>query len=298
MDSLNLQLLHNSLEHIPNPHICILQLGWEKCKPGYSYTNYRDMFLIHFVRSGKGELSIHNKLIDLKENDIFLIRPGERATYTASTEDPWHYYYFAFNGAMSSELIQRTAFRDNHSHFSMQDGRLADMISEAAIQIENCRVADLFALEHLFKFMSLIVDDSGLHGPPISQSQQYVSQAQHFIQLQYSQPIRVAAIAKRLNINRSHFYRIFRECTGVSPEEYIIDYRLQQAKKLLSDTQIPINEIAQLVGFASYSTFYTLFNRLIACSPSTYRKQQKSIDINENSGIFQSSIPPKEHAHR
>jgi AraC-like DNA-binding protein len=297
MDSSSLQLLHNSLEHIPNPHICMLQLGWEKCHPGYSYTNYRDLFLVHFIHSGEGTLSIHGHTYSLQANDIFLIRPGEKAVYTASQENPWHYYYFAFNGVFAPELVQRTAFRDNHCWFSMKDGQLADMIIEATIGMESSRAADLYALQQFFRFMALIVDDSGLYEPHMSQAQQYVAQAQHYIQIQYAQPIRVADIAKRLNINRSHFYRIFRECTGISPEEYIVDYRLQQAKKLMSETQYPISYISQSVGFNSYSNFYTMFARINACSPNAYRQQQNYIDINEDSGFFQSSFPIKEHSH-
>ena len=286
----NLVMLNNSLEHIPNPHICLLQAGWEKCRPGYSYTNYRDLFLVHFVHSGKGTLSIHGNIYDLKENDVFLIRPEERATYTASMTDPWHYYFFAFNGAMAPELVQRTAFRNHNSCLSMQDGKLADLILEAALGMENAKAVDLYGLEHLFKFFSLIVDYSDFHGVHVSPSQQYVTKAQHFIHLQYAQPLRVAEIAQRLNINRSHFYRIFRECTGISPEEYIVDYRIQQAKRLLSETQIPIGDIAQSVGFSSYSTFYTLFTRMNACTPSTYRQNLKYANISESSGIAQSSF--------
>lgn len=129
----SLQFLHNSLEHLPNKYICLLQVGREKCMPGYQYTNYRDFYLIHFIKSGRGTLSINNQTYVLNSNDAFLIRPNQIAFYTADKEFPWEYYYFAFNGLMAPELIEHTYFKNNGLIHTLPDAQHQSQLSVSTL---------------------------------------------------------------------------------------------------------------------------------------------------------------------
>ena len=106
----NSQFMHNSMDILPNKHINLLHVGWEKCVPNYTYINHRNIYLLHFVYSGKGYLQIDNTKYELSANEVFLIRPDHLATYTADGENPWEYYYFAFNGDWAEELLSKTCF--------------------------------------------------------------------------------------------------------------------------------------------------------------------------------------------
>ena len=290
MDTENLPFLHDSLEHFPNPHICLLQVGREKCKPGYSYTNFRNMFLIHFIKSGCGTLSINQQELHLKENDAFLIRPNQLAVYTADVENPWEYYYFALNGAFAPELIQRTVFHDDQVSCTLNDDRLYHMIRDTIIGMESCKTADLFGLEQLFKFLQvLIVSPIPNNYNPVSEKPylKYIEEAQKFIQFHYAKPIHVSDICKYFNINRSYFFRIFKKHTGLSLEEYLISYRMSQAKKLLGDTELPISTISQLVGYNNFSSFCVIFKKTFSQTPSEYRTSKGLIALSEPNGLLQ-----------
>ena len=72
------------------------------------------------------------------------------------------------------------------------------------------------------------------------------------------------------------FYRIFKERQGISPEQYIVEYRVKRAKELLCFSQYSINEIATFVGVKDVYYFSRLFKRIAKISPTKYRNEKRS----------------------
>jgi AraC family transcriptional regulator len=68
-----------------------------------------------------------------------------------------------------------------------------------------------------------------------------------------------------------HFSRLFKESTGFSPHQYVIERRVQQAKELLGSTTLPIAEIALLCGFANQSHLNRHLKRLFGVSAKALR---------------------------
>jgi len=83
--------------------------------------------------------------------------------------------------------------------------------------------------------------------------------------------LRVANIAQHVTMSESHFSRVFRQTVGVPPHRYIRDRRVERAKALLRDCDMPVSEVAQRVGCSSASNFSVLFHRATGTTPRTYR---------------------------
>lgn len=284
------KLLHESLEHMPNPHICLLQVGWEKCRPGYSYTNFRDMYLIHIVKSGKGTLQINNNQYPIEQNNMFLIRPNQLAIYTADQDDPWEYYYFAFNGAFSTELIESSVFRKNRFIQKSSDKELINIIIEATHVIREAKKPDLTGLEYLFKFLPLISHNETKTGRRENLYLKYIVPIEQYIEQHYSEQIQTAELARIFNIDRTYFYKLFKEHTGLSPEKYIILLRMHRAKLLISATELPMSTISRLVGYENYPPFFSMFRKTVGISPHQYREQTKNAPKTYNNGLFESTL--------
>ena len=94
----------------------------------------------------------------------------------------------------------------------------------------------------------------------------------NYIQLKYSEPIKIDTIALSLGLNRSYLTRLFKEATGYSLQEYLLTYRMKIAVKLLADESISVNQVASSVGYNDTFTFSKAFKRHFGKSPSDYRK--------------------------
>ncbi len=82
----------------------------------------------------------------------------------------------------------------------------------------------------------------------------------------------VAELAQRIGISARHLRRIFEAQFGVSPLQYLQTRRLLAAKQLLSDTTLPVTEVAALSGFASVRRFNAAFAQHYALNPTRLRR--------------------------
>ena len=81
-------------------------------------------------------------------------------------------------------------------------------------------------------------------------------------------------IANFLNIERTYLYRLFKDITGTSPQEYLLDYRIRRACSLLKDTKLPVSDIARSVGYDDSLYFSRLFKQKKGRTPTQYRKEK------------------------
>ena len=84
--------------------------------------------------------------------------------------------------------------------------------------------------------------------------------------------ISLPAVAEAVGMSYFHFSRAFKQSMGVSPNNYLVERRVERAKKLLAETDTPVVETALRVGFASQSHFTTTFRRLVGTTPKAYRE--------------------------
>lgn len=278
VDPRQLPDFYNYMNTNPNPYIHLLQLGWEKCKPKYSYTEYRNMYLIHFIKSGFGTLTIEKKVYPQQKGSIILTRPNQITLFSADEKKPWEYFWFAFSGVFAAELIERTFFKNRVFEYHMDDDSLCDLIVDSAVELEKSETQEIYGLIVLFRLLNFLVGVTERDMPPKSPKEKsnlsYIYKAQEYIYLNYNKPIHTCDIAKILNIDRTHFYRIFKTHTGLSPEEYLINFRIQKAMQLLTETQLPVSTIAQSVGY-SYTSFYPIFCKKTHTTPSRYRLSKR-----------------------
>jgi AraC-like DNA-binding protein len=101
-----------------------------------------------------------------------------------------------------------------------------------------------------------------------------VEQALAIIQTQSHRPISIEQVAQELSVARRTLDRRFAAATGKSILEEINEYRLNRAKRLLAETDLPIRSIANLVGFASPERLGLLFTRREGVSPSEFRQRK------------------------
>ena len=96
-----------------------------------------------------------------------------------------------------------------------------------------------------------------------------------YVSEHYTEPVRRTDIAKAVGYNESYISHLFAENLNTTLTGYLTTLRLNEARHLLKETDLPISRIAMSLGFASIRCFNRIFARETATTPSAYRHQYR-----------------------
>jgi AraC family transcriptional regulator len=123
-------------------------------------------------------------------------------------------------------------------------------------------------LKHYSVSRKIATPSEGLSRLKLSQVIEYINQ-------NLEKDLTLSDIAATVEMSMYHFSRQFKQSTGFSPHQYVMNSRIEKAKKLLARTEEAIDQICQQVGFQSQSHFTNVFRKIIGTTPKAYRKQVK-----------------------
>jgi transcriptional regulator GlxA family with amidase domain len=87
--------------------------------------------------------------------------------------------------------------------------------------------------------------------------------------------VSMATIADALNMSRGQFFRTFRETTGTTPYQWVLNQRLDHARQMLRTTDLPLAQIALHCGFFDQSHLTRIFSREMGVSPGRWRRESR-----------------------
>jgi AraC family transcriptional regulator len=119
----------------------------------------------------------------------------------------------------------------------------------------------------------------------------------NYIEDNLTKDLTLAEIAGVVHMSPHYFSRAFRKSTGIPPHRYVIDRRIEKAKTLLSDKQLPLVEVGLSAGFQNQSHFTTLFHKRTGMTPKVYRSRIfdqtcSSARVRSNCNTFPREITP------
>jgi AraC-like DNA-binding protein len=98
------------------------------------------------------------------------------------------------------------------------------------------------------------------------------------IDREYAQQLDVSLLAGRAYTSTAYFSRSFKRAFGETPHQYLLTRRMERAKALLRDTDLPVTTVSLAVGCSSLGSFSTTFRRLVGESPTGYRRRWRTGD--------------------
>lgn len=254
----------------------LFEVGSYQCVPNYSYGPIvRTESIFHYVISGKGHLIINGKRFDIHAHEGFLIPKNCMAYYEADSDDPWHYAWIHVDGPRARALFRQVELTEDSPVF--HPNKPCDEIYHTIIDIYNHLDEECYCLGKVYEFFNYLVTRHDVPADAASDPKlQYVKKVIRYVQVKYPEDISVEDIAFACGLNRSYLTRLFKEATGYTPQQYLINYRIKKAKELLIESNETVQYIACLVGYTDTFTFSKAFRKTVGQSPSEYRENRKN----------------------
>ena len=256
-----------------NVLLSVIEYGWEVHKAGSSYgPAERDYYILHFITKGKGRFVIGDKEYILKKGDCFLLPPKITTYYEADKKNPYIYYWVGFDGIESKGLLEKTGLvlDDNYVIHPKNFNSVFEMFSNFDVSTTNNSAIPYQLVGKLYLLFSEIMSDQSSEN---EQKSNYVDLAINYMNLNYAKNISIELLSRIVGVDRTYFYRLFKESTKISPKEYLSNLRIEKAKMLLCNSNMNIKEIALSVGFSNYLSFERVFKEKSGVNPTIYRKK-------------------------
>lgn len=262
--------------------LTLYQYGIEDCNPLQLYGPVkRNHFLIHFILKGKGFYQIEDQLHSLKQGQAFLITPNIPTTYYADEKEPWSYAWIEFDGLKAAEYLKRAGLTLKNPIYTPRYKEIKGTPSAPDYllhMLEHHTETSLYLISHLYLLLDSLIKYSKKEAErrPGTLKDFYMKEAVHYIENHYAEDITVEEMAGWCNLNRSYFSKLFKESLEITPQQFLIRYRMTKACELLSHTNIPIKEIAPAVGYPSVLHFSRAFKNIYDVSPRYWRTNNRS----------------------
>lgn len=238
-----------------------------------------DATLMCYSLLGEGEVVVDGHGIKLRKYDFVWLDCSRRPHFRALPGRNWECAFVRIHGAADSALFA-DACR------ALRTGGLMQLTFGAGTRFRSLIWQLLSArtesgpnpdsvYAHLL--LSLFVEiDLAMVSVSVRQViiPDIITAIQSYLERNYSQSISLDSLSHTFNISKYHMSREFKRYVGKSPNDYLIDIRLDRAKELLVDSRRTIAEIGQLVGIPNTNHFLYLFKNRKGLTPSAFRKQR------------------------
>ena len=202
--------------------------------------------------------------------DLILYRPHERQEYYFEKDAGTSYFFAHFSGTICDEILTSCGFTNRINKVGASKKAeiiFSDMVKEFHLK-NPCweQVSATCLLQFITTASAVVAEKNGTNG-----SSQIYS-AIEYMRSNYEENHSVAFYAKMCHLSVSRFSYLFKSAMGISPKQYLLKQKAENALRLLSSTQLSISEISEAVGISDVNYFIRLFKKCMGCTPSTARK--------------------------
>ncbi|NLN81628.1 MAG: AraC family transcriptional regulator [Clostridiales bacterium] len=235
-------------------------------------TGRKDYQLLYF-KNGKGLFRHENRVYTVSEGQIFIYYPDEPQYYQYELGDSPELYWAHFTGNKVKEIFERLGIYPSRIH-SVGVKDAYHNLFEKIIREMQLKQKNFETLVNTYFYQLLALMSRSLSQDIDKRTWQYeqIERAIHMFHTEFHKPFSLAGYARQCNMSVSWFARLFRRQTGVSPQQYLTNVRINKAKELLASPSYNIGEIGNMVGFHNPLYFSRIFKNHTGCSPSEYKK--------------------------
>ncbi|WP_246132180.1 AraC family transcriptional regulator [Paenibacillus hemerocallicola] len=283
---MSLYNLHDVMALWNHAHIKVLDIRRSVVLPGESARFFRlpaSMFL--FMANGRGLLLLDGESHALDNSYVGHAGKGASLEIDHVTEliDYYIVYYKAvmalpcrqellelYRSSSSSPFLKPYGFSPVNALQLYKQLEQMDRHWQLDDPLEKFHVRAMFH-EWVYEVMSQL---RRVENAPVVQTDP-ISRAIRYIESHYAEDFDLRELAELLACSPRQLQRLFKEQVEMGPMEYLIQVRLEQAQRLLTDTGATVKEIAEAVGYVDFYYFSRAFKKQYGVSPMHYRRQRR-----------------------
>ena len=222
------------------------------------------------------------------EHRDFVYHKNEIIVTPAGVESGWKWHIKSKCIIITLEPAKFEKFAQIELGILLSTGQLKNLpqfleedITQAGIQLKEslrCGLGSQVMFESFARvFLTKLILKYGLQESEYDFSKsftaQHYKQVLNYIAVNYGKNILLEDMAAQANLSASHFSRLFKQTIGQSPYQFLMAYRVEQAKKMLDNPRKLMVDIALGCGFSDQAHFSRAFKKIVGLTPKQYRRK-------------------------
>lgn len=276
-----------------NPNYELLYISKSKFENDWHSTAHFHPFTeVFFIIDGKGAFYLNDQIVNVNKWDLIIINPNCLHTEKSSLSDvPLEYIVLGVDNLLLNFPKSLSLTTNDHQiklyeimNFSKDKELLLNHFNKLIDEIENkefnyeiiCKSILNMFITHIIRSKTPLLF--------IEESKEKLNleciKIKDYIDSHYSQNITLDFLSNLTYMNKFHLVHTFTKQIGLSPINYAINKRIQEAKNLLATTNYSIRDIASIVGFSNSSYFSQMFKKISGITPKNYRDEILTVEKN------------------
>lgn len=234
----------------------------------YSENEY--VFII--VSGGRGIITYSDKRYAITSGSGFIVNNGTTVHLKADSIEPLGIIEIHIKGDNAKDIFSLIEKKENGIILKLQnDSKIRDCAQDLVVECSKSYVTDYGIMLAFYEFINSI--DEHYIEKKIPTKNSYMTRAVEYIKQNYNKNISVENIANLLGIERSYLSRLFKTYKNKSTQNYIIDYRMRQAKRMFEEEDMNVSQVCSAVGYTNIYCFSRIFKSRVGMPPKEYMER-------------------------
>ena len=259
----------------------------------YSVLHSHEFFELMYVKSGKLLHKFNGEYCEMYPGDFLFIDLGnihqyETEEYEGKSVEVVNLLFMPqiIDSSITectsfSELLKNPYFGLSKTKFSyhvpqrvMHDSNneILQSLLQIKSEVENTQELSTLVIKHKLIALLLQILQPKYSGQSINTISSATKKILQIIAERYNEDNLLVSACEKLNYSLSYLSNTFKRDMGISFKEYLQNYRMDEAMRMLTYTDYKVNEISKKIGYSDTKYFYNLFKKHTGLTPVAYRK--------------------------
>lgn len=238
-----------------------------------------DYAMLIYCTEGKGWCEVNGRRYEVPANHFIILPPYTPLSFGASEDDPWTIYWLHFRGSTAQYFTMRASrpqaiWADNNSRMQHRFEMFEELYATFSMAYTHDFMVYSSMCLHTF-LASFVLLPQYRHINFVQHSaDSFINHVIHFMNENVQRRLTLDEIAGHFQYSASHFSKLFRKETGISPITYFLRLKIQRACQYIELTDMKLSNIASVLGFEDSAYFTRMFSKIMGITPSEYREQE------------------------
>ncbi|NBK99831.1 MAG: AraC family transcriptional regulator [Erysipelotrichia bacterium] len=245
---------------------------WHSIKHTHHFTE------LFYVMRGKGSFLVEDEKFDVKEDDLIVVNPNVAHAEVSVPDTPLEYIVLGISGLQflseeNNELYDYSV----HNYYEYKHEilfYLRTLVEEIKNEDENYEAIT----QNLLEILILNILRRTKKKIQIKATKKVTKECrfiEQYINDHFAEDITLQKLSELTYLNKYYIVHVFKKYKGLSPINYLIERRMEEAKNLLETTNYSVSKISDIIGFSSQSYFSQTFKKEMDMTPNQFRKRME-----------------------